>query len=143
MDNGGKLSQGLQALAHSAFPCVCQGCGQKFESMNEFVSITNDNEAASSGSLNQNIDEKGTSYLEITRKCVCGSTLKGEFGDRRDTSEAGIRRRENFTYVLEFLNDKGFSQNDARNELLKLIRGEKSEALAPYLADSPMGKKTG
>lgn len=143
MDNGGKLSEGLQALAHSAFPCVCQGCGQKFESMNEFVSITNDNEASSPSSLNQNVDEKGTPYLEITRQCSCGSTLKGEFGDRRYTSEAGIRRRENFTYVLEFLNDKGFNQNDARDELLKLICGEKSEALAPYLVDSPMGKKTG
>ncbi len=140
MTNHSKLSQGLQALAHSAFPCVCEGCGQKFESINDFVNITSDNKQVSSGALNQCVDEKGTPYLEITRQCSCGSTLKGEFGDRRDTSEAGIRRRENFSYVLEFLSEKGFNQNDARNELLKLIRGEKSEALAPYLADAPMNK---
>ncbi len=140
MNNIEKLSEGLQALANSAFPCVCQGCGQKFEDINDLVTTKSENQQLSPSVLNQCVDDSGTAYLEISRQCTCGSTLKGEFGDRRDTSEAGIRRRENFSYVLEFLNEKGFHQNDARNELLKLIRGEKSEALAPYLADAPMNK---
>lgn len=135
MSHSENLFQGLQALANSAFPRVCKECGHKYESLDEFIAVTGDPGRHSSDSFSQSMDENGTSFLEITRLCICGSKLTGEFGDRRDTSEAGIRRRENFSKVLEFLSEKGFNQDDARDELLKLMRGEKSEALAPYLAD--------
>jgi len=135
--NSTKLSEGLQALASSAFPRRCEGCGKAYESISDFFTATNHESFSTSDELNHCVDENGTPYLEISRLCSCGSKLKGEFGDRRDTSEAGIRRRKNFSDVLVYLMGKGFEQDIARDELLKLIRGEKSEMLAPYLASSP------
>jgi len=131
------LFQGLQTLSQSAFPRKCEECGRKYETINDILTITDDNKEAASDNLQLRADEKGTSYLELTLQCVCGSKLKSEFGDRRDTSEAGLRRRKNFSDVLDFLTEKGFHHDDARNELLKLMRGEKSEALTPYLASTP------
>ncbi|MCK9987662.1 MAG: hypothetical protein AzoDbin1_04134, partial [Azoarcus sp.] len=38
----------------------------------------------------------GQVIVELFRNCVCGSTLMDCFRDRRDTSEAGLRRRARF-----------------------------------------------
>ena len=52
------------------------------------------------------------------------------FSDRRDLSEAGIQRREKFEKLLGLLEDKRIDRHIARMELLKIMRGEKSELLA-------------
>ncbi|MBF0224233.1 MAG: hypothetical protein HQK76_02145 [Desulfobacterales bacterium] len=46
--------------------------------------------------------------------------------DRRDLSEAGIERRKKFGHMIDWLVSMGFEQEIARQELLKIMRGENS-----------------
>ena len=48
------------------------------------------------------------------------------FNNRRDLSEAGIRRRKKFGELVEKLVNAGYSHESARAELLKIMRGEDS-----------------
>ena len=52
------------------------------------------------------------------------------FNDRRDVSEKGLKRRELFGKLLSMLIDKGVQSEIARNELLKVTRGETSQLLS-------------
>jgi hypothetical protein len=51
------------------------------------------------------------------------------FNDRRDNSEAGRKRRARFGELVESLAAKGLEREVARNELLKILHGEKSTML--------------
>lgn len=51
------------------------------------------------------------------------------FSDRRDTSPGGLKRREVFAKMLTHLESRGLSPEMAREELLKLMRGDRSEQL--------------
>ena len=52
-----------------------------------------------------------------------------ECRDRRDTSELGLRRREKFGQLHELLKNSGMDANIARQELLRVMRGESSDIL--------------
>jgi hypothetical protein len=86
--------------------------------------------------LQQGLDADFQPLVELYRNCVCGSTLMNFFADRRDTSPAGIQRREQFAVVLEKLKRKGIDEKDAREALLKFMRGEESELLQSAVSRS-------
>ena len=127
-----KLLKGLRALAETAFPKKCRNCGRIFKTAEQFLSETQDISASRSGLKEAEYDD-GTKIVEAFRNCPCGSTLMDFFSDRRDLSEAGIQRRKRFEELLGFLDDKGIDRNTARMELLKIMRGEKSEILAKFV----------
>ena len=52
------------------------------------------------------------------------------FSNRRDTSAAGLQRREKFDNGVKYLVSIGIDADVAYEELLKVVRGEKSEVLA-------------
>jgi len=124
-----QLFEGLKALAESAFPKQCKTCGRVFETAEQFLLEARGLNAAGP-ILKESQDDDGGSILEVYGNCVCGSTLMSFFNDRRDVSEAGLRRRERFGELLEFLEAQGIERNTARMELLKVLRGEQSELLA-------------
>ena len=64
--------------------------------------------------------------MELFRNCACGSTLMEVCRDRRDTNEAGIRRRQRFGELIELLINEGIERDVARMELLKFMHGEES-----------------
>ena len=123
-----ELFNGLKVLAESSFPKKCANCGRTFESAEQYLLETEDINTSTTG-IKQSEDEDGTKILEVFRNCPCGSTLLDFFCDRRDLSGAGTKRREKFDELLDFLNKNGLDREIARTELIKVIRGEKSEIL--------------
>lgn len=119
--------KGLQALSDSSFPKKCGNCGRIFQTTEQYLEET---QALSSGSgLKASYDDSDQSILEVYRNCICGSTLMDFFSDRRDLSEKGLKRREIFQKILNFMETKGVSMQEGREELLKFMRNGKSELL--------------
>lgn len=143
MSNQPKLSDGflhgLRALAESAFPKQCPTCGLAFATAEEFLHATVQISNNRSG-LKQSYDDDDRPIVELFRNCPCGSTLMDFFTDRRDQSEAGLRRRQRFGELVEFLEGQGVERNLARAELIKVLRGEKSELLTRFKPPTSQSK---
>lgn len=122
-----ELYTGLQFMRASAFPKKCPTCGKVYETADDFF-IQTQSLRGKSG-LKQSLDDDDKSLVELFRNCICGSTMMEECRDRRDTSEMGLRRRERFGQLLELLKNSGMDANIARQELLRVMRGENSEIL--------------
>jgi hypothetical protein len=132
------LYDGLKALAESAFPKKCNTCGATYQSAEEFIQKTQIVRSDHSG-LKSSEDDDGSTIVELFRNCSCGSTLMDAFSDRRDLSEAGEKRRNNFDKILQLVQKKyELERTDARNELLKIMRGQHSEIIKDIL---PQRKK--
>lgn len=128
MDLDLSLFADLQALANTAFPKRCNTCGRVFNTPEEFVRETESIRGVSG--FKSACDDDGRPMVELFRNCPCGSTLMDAFRDRRDTSEAGLRRRTKFGELVERLVVRGIARDVARAELLKILRGEGSELLS-------------
>ncbi|MBL7048254.1 MAG: oxidoreductase [Nitrospira sp.] len=124
-----ELFQGLKELAESAFPKKCSTCGRTFDTAAQFLFETQSISESSAG-LKESSDDDGATVVEVFRNCPCGSTLLDFFTDRRDVSEAGLKRRKRFGELLLFLMEHGVEHDTARTELLKVLRGGTSEVLA-------------
>jgi hypothetical protein len=53
----------------------------------------------------------------------------GDFHNRRDLSPAGAMRWQRFDELLRLIRERGIDAAVARRELLKLMRGQKSELI--------------
>ncbi len=118
---------GLKSIVDSAFPKTCPMCGKTYNNEDAFINETT--KLNNQTGLKQSYDDDDHTIVELYRNCSCGSTLMNFFGDRRDTSEAGEKRRAKIGELIEYLITQGLEQDLARTELLKAIRGEKSEVL--------------
>lgn len=123
-----ELFAGLKTLAESAFPKHCKNCGRTFETAELFLRETQKIQGNRSG-LKQSVDDNDVAIVEVYRNCPCGSTLMDFFSDRRDLSLAGRERRDKFGKVLDQIIAYGVDPLTARVELLKILRGEKSELI--------------
>ena len=119
---------GLRELAESAFPKHCRNCGKIYRDAAEFIAATQPLALDKSG-LKQSMGDDGRAILELFRNCVCGSTLMDCFNDRRDLSMGGTQRRQRFGELLAYLATQGIEHAVARQELLKVMRGQPSELL--------------
>lgn len=124
-----ELFRGLKALAESSFPKKCGNCGRVFETAEQFLRETEGMGQAHTG-LKEARDDDGSRIVEVFRNCPCGSTLLDFFSDRRDLSDKGMQRRKRFEELHGFLVSNGLDPSLARAELIKVLRGEKSEVLA-------------
>lgn len=124
-----QLFKGLKELAETAFPKTCANCGRAYPTAEQFLLETEPVRATHTG-LKEAIGEDGLSCVEVFRNCACGSTLMDIFGNRRDLSDASAERRNRFDALMELLVLNGLEPDTARNELLKLMRGEHSAAIA-------------
>jgi len=130
-ENFNQFFKDLQSLAESAFPKHCANCGRTYETAEDFLEQTQHIAPKKSG-LKSSTDEDGTIIVEAFRNCVCGSTLMDFFSDRRDVSPRGLARRKKYGELLDYLISEGLEATIARNELLKVLRGEKSEILKKF-----------
>ncbi len=124
-----QLFAGLKALAETAFPKQCANCGRLFETVDQFLKETEDIRPTVTG-LKEATEEDGSKIVEVFRNCTCGSTLMEFCGDRRDFSEAGLKRRERFEELLTFLESHDIDKSIARVELIKVMNGGKSDILS-------------
>jgi hypothetical protein len=122
------LFANLRALGESTFPKRCRNCGRSYATAVEFTAATSALSPDRSG-LKQSHDEDGKAIVELFRNCVCGSTLMDGFHNRRDSSPAGLRRRQRFDELLRLMQERGIDGAVASRELLKLMRGQKSELM--------------
>ena len=124
------LLNGLCELSKTAFPRKCESCGRIYASFEEFIIETKQLKGRSGLMENLGCPEEGDDpIVELYRNCICGSTLLEFFQNRRDTSESGQRRRDIFEKLCRRLVELGLSREDARKELLQLLRFEKSPRL--------------
>jgi hypothetical protein len=121
------LYKNLQALSDLSFPKQCKTCGQRFETVEEFISQTESLQRSSG--FQEGVYDDNRIILELFRNCTCGSTLMDEFNNRRNLSPAGIKRRKKFGELVERLTKSGFSPETIRSELLKIMAGEGSKLL--------------
>jgi hypothetical protein len=126
----------LQTLVDTTFPKKCNKCGRVYSSKQEFLAHT---EPVKNIKLE---DNSGLFALEggdaettigVFRNCECGTTLMADFQDRRDNSAAGKARRDQFEKLLVTLVEHGMESPVAREELLRVLHGEQSEAIANLL----------
>ena len=123
-----ELFRGLKSLSRTAFPKKCPTCGRVYENEEQYIAATEAIRPTKSG-LKESFDDDDKQIVELYRNCVCGSTLMEFFGDRRDNSPNGIKRREIFGQLMDMLVEKGIEPEVARNELLKKLYGQKSDLL--------------
>lgn len=121
------LYKNLQALSDLSFPKQCKTCGQRFETVEEFISQT-ESLPRSSG-FQEEVYDDNKIILELFRNCTCGSTLMDEFNNRRNLSPAGIKRRKKFGELVERLTKSGFPPETIRRELLQIMSGDGSKLL--------------
>lgn len=123
-----EMFAGLRELEEATFPKRCRTCGREYASVAEFVSATHAVRPDCTG-LKQGRDEDNQPVVDLFRNCACGSTLMESFNDRRDLSEAGLKRRRRFEGVLDHLLARGVARETAYAELLKLLRGQPNDLL--------------
>ncbi len=122
-----RVFRDLNALTETSFPKKCSNCGLIYETSEDFLDKTR--AMPSQSGLKSGEDEDGAPIVELFRNCVCGSTLMEFYQSRRDMSEAGMKRRKLFGKLMNMLEKKGMSSQTAREELLKVLRGQHSELL--------------
>jgi len=120
------IYQGLQSLAETAFPKRCRNCGRLYNDVDAFIKETKLLRKNESG-LKSTTDEDGSMSVELFRNCPCGSTLMDVFNNRRDISENGINRRNNFDKLMTMIQKQyDVDEKTARQELLTIMNGETS-----------------
>lgn len=123
--------KGLRAISDQSFPKECRNCGRVYASPDDFFKQTSD-VMGKTGLKDAYDDEEDANIVEVFRNCECGSTLMDVFGDRRDMTEKGEKRRALFDKLLNHLIPRGIEREVARLEILKLMKGGKSQLLEKH-----------
>ncbi len=126
-DQAAELFKGLRALSQASFPKRCANCGAVYESVQDYVRRTAD--IGGQSGLKKGADDDDKDIVQLFRNCVCGSTLMDFFDNRRDVSASGLRKRKLFGRLMQMLMAKELPAPEAREQLLKVLRGERSEVL--------------
>ena len=132
--------KGLQTLVDSTFPKTCPKCSRTYTSKEEFlretVPVKDISLEDKSGlfALEAFTAEDSTT-IGVFRNCECGTTLMADFQDRRDNSEAGQQRREQFDKLMKMLTEHGMERGLARHELLEVLHGKHSDVIDDLLGD--------
>jgi hypothetical protein len=126
-----QLFDGLKSLAESSFPKTCASCGRTYRTPEEFLLETAQVRTTHAG-LKEIVEADGLRCVEVFRNCSCGSTLMDLFSNRRDSSEECTEHRNRFDALIEFLMLNGLDHDTARAELLKVMHGDNSAALARH-----------
>ena len=120
-----QLFDGLTALYNASFPKKCANCGRVYHTAEEYALETEDVHGKSG--LKSSWDDDDRPIVELFRNCHCGSTLMDCFADRR--SPGAQKRREVFGKVMDTLESKGMDRDTAREELLKVMKGGRSQKI--------------
>ncbi|MET0123762.1 MAG: hypothetical protein ABW124_22250 [Candidatus Thiodiazotropha sp. 6PLUC9] len=125
-----EILDGLQELSDTAFPRTCSNCGREYASLDDFIKETQQLKGRTGLLENIGCPEEGDEpIVELYRNCICGSTLMEFFSNRRDTSEKGQRRRAVFEKTLASMVENGIPRDEARIELIAVLRYGKSHIL--------------
>ncbi len=93
----------LQTLVDTTFPKRCSKCGKTYGTKQEFLRETipvKDLSLEDKSGLFALEGGDAETTIGVFRNCECGTTLMADFQDRRDNSEAGQQRRDQFAKLL-------------------------------------------
>ena len=119
-----ELFDGLKLLADSAFPKQCPGCSKVYAGLEQLLQETQPVDSPTG--LKQPSD---VALVALIRRCGCGAVIEEFCDDRRSQDALSIKRRELFERLLGLLLDSGMPETTAKQELLKVMKGENSELL--------------
>jgi hypothetical protein len=128
----------LQSLVDTTFPKICPKCKRTFASLEEFLRETipvRDISLKDNSGLFALEGGDVPTTIGVFRNCECGTTLMADFMDRRDNSDRGHKRREQFNSLHAMLTDHGVAAVDARVELLNVLHGRRSKVIDDLLGD--------
>jgi len=129
---------GLKTLVDTTFPKICTKCGRTYASQEAFLKETmpvRDLTFEDKSGLFALEGGAADTTIGVFRNCVCGTTLMADFQDRRNASDVGQQRREQFDKLLAMLTEHGLHPKDARDELLSVLRGQHSSIIEEILGD--------
>ncbi len=130
------IYHGLQDLAKTAFPKKCRNCGRIYHDADAFIAETKLLKKQQ-GKLQKNETQNAVMDVDLYRNCPCGSTLLDIFNNRRDISENGINRRNHFDKLMTMVESQyNVDRDTAREELLKIMKGEKSDVITHIIPSS-------
>lgn len=125
---------GFNQFWDTDFPKVCPACSRTYSNYSEFLERTAPSDMAQSAVEYEKEDH--SKNVGIFRNCPCGSTLMILRNDRRDTSEAGEKRRQIFGAMLDKLLAAQVPREEARARLLKVLYSGQLGDLAKRLLGS-------
>jgi hypothetical protein len=128
----------LQTLVDTTFPKRCSKCGKTYGTKQEFLRETipvKDLSLEDKSGLFALEGGDAETTIGVFRNCECGTTLMADFQDRRDNSEAGQQRRDQFAKLLSTLVEHGLERATAREELLNVLRGDPSDMIEQLLGN--------
>lgn len=123
------LADELKKIAEISFPKVCTSCKARYDSLEDFLEGTRS--VAGGGGLLTEVELEDKSVVDVIRTCRCGSTLMVAFSERRDVTPLGEHRRRVFAKLLNELVDSGYDSDHARQQLIEMSRGGRSELSPP------------
>ena len=126
-ETSNEFFRNLTTLSEEAFPKYCKTCDRVYHSAQDFIDKTQS--VSGKSGLKGAYDDNDLPIVELYRNCVCGSTLMDFFSDRRDGSEKGLKRRALFEQLLKTLVVHKIPYGLAREELLTMLRGGRSELI--------------
>lgn len=121
----------LRSMIADMFPKRCPCCGKVYRDLEDFLAETRPIPAG--GSMLENLERDDFSIIDMNRNCTCGSTLMVVTSERRDMSRDGRAFRHRFGEAIKRMVRLGMAPESARNELLKLLRGEDPDLPADVL----------
>ena len=120
-----EVFEGLKVLVEHGFPKECVGCGAIYQTIEQFVELTQPVDTDSGLKQQEGVDAN----IEMVRQCNCGQTLTAVCQDRRSNSPMAVKRRDLFQHLLGILTEGGMPEKMAKSEILKVMRGEPSQLL--------------
>lgn len=126
-ENSNDFFRNLTTLSEEAFPKYCKTCNMVYHSAQDFIDKTKS--VSGNSGLKGAYDDNDLPIVELYRNCICGSTLMDFFSDRRDGSAKGLKRRALFEQLLSTLVAHKIPHRLAREELLTMLRGGRSELI--------------
>lgn len=111
--------QGLSVRSADVFPLVCPRCQRRFTEINDFISRTTPI-FQSSGLMER--DEPDGPFVLLLRNCLCGTSLALRCHDRRNQSETGRLRRDNYDALVGLLVEVGYDSDQASLEARRLLQ---------------------
>jgi hypothetical protein len=97
----------------------CVRCERSFDGLHDFIEQTTP--IFQSSGLMEHEDASGK-FVLLMRNCLCGTSLALSCQDRRDRSQRGLRKREQFDGLVSLLVETGVAPTQARAEIRQILQ---------------------
>lgn len=130
-----EIYEELKAFVDESFPQECSMCGKVYNSLGDLLDDTEG--VGKPGTFVNSLGYQNVPYVDMCRNCSCGSSLMVIFESRRDMSDTGRKRRDDFQLMMDLIMQQGIDQETAQRELLGVLAGHPSQLLSESMLHRP------